>query len=289
MSQPPAGSRPDFEAPRTDVCYRHPDRQTGIRCQRCNRPVCGECMRPAAVGFQCPSCVGQGRATIRSPRTAMGAQVTASSGPMTKIILGVLVGLFVINLIGRGLVSQQLALHNLLVAEGQYWRLVTYGFTVSGLLNMALIGLVIWVAGRPLEDQLGGWRFLLLYVLSGFGGATLLYAAGSTSVASFGGAISAVLGLLAAHGVVKRRRGEDIRPDLALLALLVIANLVLGWGSSSWVSLVGGAAAGALSGIALVYAPRQRRTTVQILGMAGTALLCVIVVGVKTMTSYGML
>lgn len=289
MSQPPTGPRPDFEAPRAQTCYRHPDRQTGIRCQRCNRSICGECMRPASVGFQCPSCAGHGRATTRSPRTAMGAPLTASSGPMTKIILGVLVGLFVINLIGRGLVTQQMALSNLLVADGQYWRLVTYGFTVSGFLNMLLIGLVIWVAGRPLEDQLGGWRFLLLYVLSGLGGATLLYAVGSTSTASVGGAISAVLGLLAANGVVKHRRGEDIRPDVGLLALLVILNLVLGWGGFTWVSLVGGAVAGALTGIALVYAPRQRRTTVQILGMAGTALLCVIVVIAKTMVSFGLI
>lgn len=289
MSQPPPDPRPDFEAPQAQTCYRHPDRQTGIRCQRCNRPICGECMRPASVGFQCPACVGHDRATTRAPRTAMGAPLTASSGPVTKVILGVLIGLFIINLISHGLVTQQLALSNLLVADGQYWRLVTYGFTVSGFLNMLLIGLVIWLAGRPLESQLGGWRFLLLYVLSGLGGATLLYAAGSGIGGASGGAISAVLGLLAANGVFKRRRGEDIRPDIGLLALLVIANLVLGWGGLAWVSLVGGAVAGGLSGIALVYAPRQRRTGVQIAGIAGVAVLCLIVVTVKTAVSYGMI
>lgn len=219
----------------------------------------------------------------------MGAPVTASSGPVTKVILGVLIGLFIINLISHGLVTQQLALSNLLVADGQYWRLVTYGFTVSGFLNMLLIGLVIWLAGRPLESQLGGWRFLLLYVLSGLGGATLLYAAGSGIGGASGGAISAVLGLLAANGVFKRRRGEDIRPDIGLLALLVIANLVLGWGGLAWVSLVGGAVAGGLTGIALVYAPRQRRTGVQIAGIAGVAVLCLMVVAVKTAVSYGMI
>jgi membrane associated rhomboid family serine protease len=208
---------------------------------------------------------------------------------MTKIILGILIGLFIINLIGRGLVTQQLAMISLLVADGQYWRLVTYGFTVSGFLNMVLIALVIWLAGRSLEARLGGWRFLLLYVLSGLGGATLLYAVGSSTVGSFGGAISAMLGLLASDAVFKRRRGEDIRPDLGLLALLVVLNLVLGWGGSAWVSLVGGAVAGALVGIALVYAPRQRRTAVQIAGMAGVALLCLLTVAGKTMVSYGMI
>ncbi len=38
-------------------CYRHPKRPTGVRCQRCNRPICPRCMVPADVGFHCPRCV----------------------------------------------------------------------------------------------------------------------------------------------------------------------------------------------------------------------------------------
>ena len=39
------------------VCPRHPDRESHVRCQRCGRPVCPECQRPAAVGVQCVDCV----------------------------------------------------------------------------------------------------------------------------------------------------------------------------------------------------------------------------------------
>ncbi|MBN9618250.1 MAG: rhomboid family intramembrane serine protease, partial [Actinobacteria bacterium] len=28
-------------------CYRHPNRETLIRCTRCDRPICADCMRPA--------------------------------------------------------------------------------------------------------------------------------------------------------------------------------------------------------------------------------------------------
>ena len=46
--------------PQTPTCYRHPDRATYVRCARCNRFICGECMRDAAVGHQCADCVSAG-------------------------------------------------------------------------------------------------------------------------------------------------------------------------------------------------------------------------------------
>lgn len=38
-------------------CYRHPDVQTGLRCNRCNKPICPKCARRTPVGFRCPDCI----------------------------------------------------------------------------------------------------------------------------------------------------------------------------------------------------------------------------------------
>ena len=56
------------------VCYRHPDRETYIRCTRCERPICPDCMTSAAVGFQCPECVAEGRASTPDVVSVLGTK-----------------------------------------------------------------------------------------------------------------------------------------------------------------------------------------------------------------------
>ena len=38
----------------TQYCYRHPDRETGLSCSECGRPICVDCMSAAPVGIRCP-------------------------------------------------------------------------------------------------------------------------------------------------------------------------------------------------------------------------------------------
>jgi len=37
-------------------CYRHPDRETWIRCGRCDRPICTSCAMQGPVGSRCKQC-----------------------------------------------------------------------------------------------------------------------------------------------------------------------------------------------------------------------------------------
>jgi Rhomboid family len=157
--QPPTG--PDFAAPGFSGCYRHPERITGITCQRCRRPICGECMRPASVGFHCPNCVSAGRS--RAARTGFGAVLKPGGGTATKIVMAVLAVVYVVDLITRGLASGLLVMATDFVELGQFWRLLTAALVSGSLLGLLMNLLVLWLAGRALESELGSWRFLVLW------------------------------------------------------------------------------------------------------------------------------
>lgn len=41
----------------TLYCYVHPDRETSLRCNRCERPICAQCAVRTPTGYRCRECV----------------------------------------------------------------------------------------------------------------------------------------------------------------------------------------------------------------------------------------
>ena len=39
------------------VCYKHPDRKTYLRCNKCGRPICMECAVQTPTGYRCKDCI----------------------------------------------------------------------------------------------------------------------------------------------------------------------------------------------------------------------------------------
>jgi membrane associated rhomboid family serine protease len=273
VNQPPTAG-PDFSAPDFVGCYRHPERSTGITCQRCKRPICGECMNPASVGFQCPKCVSSGRASVRAPRSSFGAVLRPGGGNVTKVLMIILGGSWLLNLISRGLVDALLAMSNEAVYAGQLWRLFTAALTSGGLLGTLMTLLVLWIAGRAVEADLGSWRMVALYFTAGLGGTTLLFVFGPLYGGGGYAASAAAIGLLAANSIFKYKQREDVRADIGLFVLLILYSVLVGFRSFGWLMLIGGILAGALVGAVLAYAPRQNRSTVQLVGLLAVELLC---------------
>jgi membrane associated rhomboid family serine protease len=254
-------------------CYRHPDRESGIRCTRCDRPICPECMVSASVGFQCRECVAKGSGSTVRPRTVAGGTVATDPFLVTKILIGLNIAVFLlVKAVGNRLVGD-LGLYALCgnditgqhvcigVAQGadQWYRLLTSAFLHQQYWHIGFNMLSLWWIGAPLERMLGRSRYLVLYIVSAIAGSALvlLLAPGALTL----GASGAVFGLFGATAVFMRRMRYDMRPILILLGLNIFFSFT--WSNVSWQGHLGGLAAGTLIAIGMAYAPRERRDLVQ--------------------------
>jgi hypothetical protein len=66
-------------------CYVHPDRETVLRCNRCERPICNECAVLTPTGYRCKECV-RGQQKI--------FETAQSSDYLLSIIIAGILGFF---------------------------------------------------------------------------------------------------------------------------------------------------------------------------------------------------
>ncbi|MFH9069330.1 rhomboid family intramembrane serine protease [Streptomyces alboflavus] len=294
MDQAPGSPQEPRDAQGPPTCYRHPDRETGITCTRCERPICPECMISASVGFQCPECVRGGSGTGHSPaatqpRTLAGGTIAQDPRLLTKIILAINLLVFVaVRVRGDSLLSDLVLIgewppHPFVptegVADGQAYRLVTSMFTHQEIWHIAFNMLGLWWLGGPLEAALGRARYLTLYMLSGLGGSALTYLLEDASKASLG-ASGAIFGLLGATAVLMRRLNYDMRPVLIILALNLFFTFRLD--GIAWQAHIGGLIAGVAIAYGMVHAPRERRALVQWGTCAAVFVVIVVTVVLRT-------
>jgi membrane associated rhomboid family serine protease len=247
------------------TCYRHPDRATYVRCTRCNRSICPECMRDAAVGHQCTECVGEGANTVRQPRTVFGGREYGAKPVITYTLIAINVALFFLETVSPTLQSE-LVLRSPAVAEGDLYRLLTSAFMHYGITHLLFNMYALFVVGPPLEAWLGRLRFTALYVLSALGGSVLVYLLSPLNAAT-AGASGAVFGLFGASFVVGKRLNLDVRWVIGLIAINLAFTFVIplmGGQNISWQGHIGGLVTGAVVAAAYSYAPRERSTLIQI-------------------------
>lgn len=264
-------------------CYRHPERATGVRCTRCDRPVCPACMISAAVGYQCPACVQGAAATARRtrPRTIAGASSAGDARLVTKALVGLNLAVYAaVLLAGHQLVDDLGMLgyatdrhSNALVgvAAGDWYRLLTAAFLHAELWHLGFNMLALWFLGPPLEAALGRARFLALYLLAALAGSALSYLLALPHQLSLG-ASGAIFGLFGGTAVLLRRMRSDMRPIGVLLAINLVVTFL--WPDIAWQAHIGGLVAGAAIAAGMVHAPREHRTAVQV-GTCAVVLLAV--------------
>lgn len=269
------------------VCPRHPDRVSYVRCQRCERPVCPECQRPAAVGVQCVDCVRQQGRGTRAARTVFGGIASQGRPVVTLTIIGLCIGLFVLQWGTQDQVTEKLAFYPpLAVAEPYRFLTAAFLHSTGFLLHIAFNLYALWMVGPYLEGLLGRAQFTALYLLSALGGSVGYYVLVSPYGEGWGtatvGASGAVFGLFGALFVVNRKLGRDVGGIVAVLAI----NAVLGFVASgiAWQAHLGGLVTGAAIAALIAYLPRTSGPAVRWGALAGVAVVLVAVVAVRTQT-----
>lgn len=255
-------------APGAAVCFRHADRETYLRCSRCERPICTDCMVQAPVGFQCPECVRDGSRVVRQARTIAGGRQHSRQGVVTAALIGVCVVLFGLQkLVGQAFtdrmdlqamaqqVSSLPSARHIGVAYGEWYRLVSSMFVHVNVVHLAMNMLSLWWIGVPVESRLGRSRYLAAYFVCGIAGSAASYA----GLGAYGislGASGAIFGLLGVLAVLAYREKLNMQPVITVILLNLIFSFSVP--DISWQAHVGGLVAGLLLGAALAYAPRPR-------------------------------
>jgi membrane associated rhomboid family serine protease len=283
----------------TRHCYRHPDRETGLSCSECGRPVCADCANFGPVGIRCPdhASVRQGSTTRIKPRPVLrapGAALGSGNAPVTKVLIGINLVVYLITVVqGFGLNSPGGSLFNKFILVGsnsglplfartgdlahdhEWWRLFTSMFLHASILHIAFNMFALYVIGTQVEQYLGRSRYIGLYLVSGLaGGAGAVVQAPYQPVVGASGAIFGILGamLIIEWQLTGRLAGNAMT--------LIVINLLISFAipGISWGGHIGGLIGGIL--ITLAYAHwRGGRAQYGQLGLGGILGLVVVAVG----------
>ena len=269
------------------VCPRHPGTVAYVRCQRCDRPTCPACQVPSSVGVHCVDCARRSQAGRRQPRTLLGGNMV-SDALVTKILIGLCVIVYALQVLVPGLAAQSLELRlgfMPVVAAQEPWRFLTTAFLHADYMHIGFNMLTLWVLGRTLEPLLGRWRFTSIYLLSALGGSTMIYWLSWPGTESWltltVGASGAVFGLFSAMFIVQRRFGRDNSGIVALVGINAVVSFL--GANISWQGHLGGLLVGGIVSAIYAWAPRGKRKAV---GIVGTIVVVIALVALNLLRAF---
>ena len=268
-------------------------------------------MRDASVGFHCPSCVAEGARETRQARTAYGGDRSGNPALTSMVLVGANVLVFLGILAGGGAGSMLVDRLALLtqgrcealrggfypnigsqdvcsaavagvwtpgVADGALWQVLTSAFTHVEIWHIGFNMLALWFLGPQLELALGRVRFLALYLLAAIAGSTMVLWFANPFTQTLG-ASGAVFGLMGALLVLAVKVGGNVSQIGGWL--LINAVLTFTFPNISWQGHLGGFLGGVLVAAVIVYSPRQRRGTWQLVGLVSITLLLLAAIAVR--------
>jgi rhomboid protease GluP len=139
-----------------------------------------------------------------------------------------------------------------LVAQGQWWRLITAGFLHGGLLHIAMNSWSLFILVTEVEQFYGTARFIVAYVVSTFLGFYFAFRVGTPALGASAAAFG-MFGIMLAMGLRERANPlvQAIRAHYGQWLIIgLVLSLAPGISLAAHVGgLLGGFAVGALGGL----------------------------------------
>lgn len=203
-----------------------------------------------------------------------GGTVSASEGIATRALIGINAVAFVLTILTGGndgkffengamlaaTATDQAG--NVLtgVSDGAYWRLVTAGFLHENIIHIALNLYALYLFGPLVERALGIKRFVAAYMTVLVASSVAVYWLSGERTLTIG-ASGAIFGTFAMALIFLVKAKQDVTYLLVMLALNAVISLQ---GNISWQGHLGGFLIGLVLGVGFAYAPRERRTQIQV-------------------------
>jgi rhomboid protease GluP len=173
---------------------------------------------------------------------------------------------------------------NVLIDQGQYWRLVTCIFIHIGIGHLVLNNYALWIMGQQIEQIYGSSRFVILYLVSGLAGSAASYHFSAGAISA--GASGAIFGLFGAMGTFAFRYKGEV-PELLrrhiIRRVVPIIAINLAFGLS--VEIVDNAAhvGGLLGGVVIALLVPYKRPHERITALVWRALMviCAALIGLS--------
>lgn len=236
-----------------DFCYRHPDRETGVSCQRCDRYICTECATPGAIGYLCPE---DAKDTVKVQRANFQKGIIASA-PITFTLIGLNVLVYLGQMLIPGL-TDLFAYFNYGVGTpySTLLRAFTSGFThdPTSVTHILFNMYSLFVFGTLLEPYFGKWKFIYIYLASLLSGVVAFGFLAPFGTAVYG-ASGAIFGLMGSYLVLLRA----LRINMMQMVIVIGINIVLSFiPGIAWEAHLGGLVGGAAATAIFVYLSKPK-------------------------------
>lgn len=230
-------------------------------------------MIPAAVGFQCPSCVNDGRKSVRAPRTSFGGRISANPQQTTIAIIAINVVMWILTVTTGGNGSNMVRYLALTpkgtcqsldgngyfpgvpkdlcggpghwvagALDGAPWQFITSAFMHVEPQHIALNMISLWFLGPMVEHLLGRARFIAVYAVSLITGSIAVALLSNAHTPTLG-ASGAIFGLLGALLILSRRSPQMFQQMMMWLVINLVFTFVAP--GISWQGHIGGLIGGA--------------------------------------------